>query len=54
MFLQLPGCQTYIQFDFLAVLVIFFKFVVVLLLVVQGGKVYLPMPPSWLEVGVNI
>ena len=27
-----------------------FKFVVVLLLVVQGGKVYLPMPPSWLEV----
>ena len=26
-----------------------FKFVV-LLLVVQGGKVYLPTPPSWLEV----
>ena len=27
-----------------------FKFVVVLLLIVQGGKVYLPMPPSWPEV----
>ena len=27
-----------------------FKFVVVLLLVVQGGTVYLPAPPSWLEV----
>ena len=27
-----------------------FKFVVVLLLVVQGDKVYLPMPPSWLEI----
>ena len=27
-----------------------FKFVVILLLVVQGGKVYLPMHPSWLEV----
>ena len=27
-----------------------FKFVVVLLLVVRGGKVYLPMPPSWPEV----
>ena len=27
-----------------------FKFVVFLLLVVQGGKVYLPMPPSWPEV----
>ena len=26
-----------------------FKFVVVLLLVVQEGKVYLPTPPSWLE-----
>ena len=24
----------------------FFKFVIVLLLVVQGGKVYLPMPPT--------
>ena len=27
-----------------------FKFVVVLLLFVQVGKMYLPMPPSWLEV----
>ena len=27
-----------------------FKFFVALHLVVQGGKVYLPMPPSWLEV----
>ena len=27
-----------------------FKFVVVLVLVVQGGTVYLRMPPSWLEV----
>ena len=27
-----------------------FKFVVVLLLVVRGGTVYLPMPPSWPEV----
>ena len=27
-----------------------FKFIVVLLLVVQGGKVYLPSPPSWPEV----
>ena len=26
------------------------KFVIILLLTVQGGKVYLPMPPSWLEV----
>ena len=28
-----------------------FKFVVVLLLVVQGGTLCLPTPPSWLEVG---
>ena len=27
-----------------------FKFVVVLLLVAREGKVYLPIPPSWLEV----
>ena len=27
-----------------------FKFVVVLLLLVRGGTVYLPTPPSWLEV----
>ena len=31
-----------------------FKLVVVLLLVVQGGKVYLPTPPSWPEVKNNI
>ena len=30
-----------------------FKFVVVLLLIVQGGKVYLPTPPSWPEVSVR-
>ena len=29
-----------------------FKFVIVCLLVVQGGKVYLPMPPSWLQVPI--
>ena len=35
----------------LSVLVVFvYKFVVVLHLVVQRGKVYLPTPPSWLEV----
>ena len=45
------GCRTSIQFDFLEVLVVFvFKFVVVLLLVVRGGTVCLPMPPSWPEV----
>ena len=31
-----------------------FKFVVVLLLVVWGGKVYLPMPPSWPEVSFQL
>ena len=30
-----------------------FKFVVVVLLVVQGGTVYLRMPPSWLEAPIN-
>ena len=35
-------CQFWLFFDF--------KFVVVLLWVVQGGTVYLPMPPSWPEV----
>ena len=30
-----------------------FKFVVVLLLVTQGAKVYLPMPPSWPEVIIS-
>ena len=34
------------QFDFLAFLVVFvFKLVVILLLVVQGSKTYLPMTP---------
>ena len=48
--LYLLGCRTSIQFDFLAVLVVFvFKFVVVLW-VVQGGTVCLPAPPSRLEV----
>ena len=31
-----------------------FKFVVVLLLVVWGGPVCLPMPPSWLDVGTSL
>ena len=35
-------CQFWLFFVFI--------FVVVLLLIVQGGKVYLPMPPSWPEV----
>ena len=29
---------------------LFFAFKLVIFLVVQGSKVYLPMPPSWLEV----
>ena len=33
-------------------LIFVFKFVDVHLLVVQGGKVYLPTPPSWPEVGI--
>ena len=36
------SCNSGIVFDF--------KFVVVLLLVVQGGKVYVSMPPSWPDV----
>ena len=48
--LYLLGCWTFIQFDFWQFWFFFvFKFVVVLL-VVRGGKVYLPMPPSWSEV----
>ena len=47
--LYLLGCWTCIQLDFLSVLVVF-KFVVVLLLVVWGGTVCLPTPPSWPEV----
>ena len=45
------GCQTSIQLNFLTVLVVLvFKFVVILVLVVQGSQVYLPMPLSWPEV----
>ena len=39
-----------VQFSGIAGCLFVFKFVVVLLLVVQGGKVYLPMSLSWLEV----
>ena len=48
----LPYCSIFWQFSLFFV----FKFVVVLLLVVQGGKVYLylSMPPSWLEVSQMI
>ena len=46
----LPYSSIFWQFWLLFV----FQFVVVLLLVVQGGKVYLPTPPSWLEVLINI
>ena len=31
-----------------------FKFTVVLFLFLQGGKVYLPMPPSWLAVQLGV
>ena len=49
--LYLLGCWTSIEFDFLSVLVVFcFSIVVVLLLVVQGGTMCLPMPPSWLAI----
>ena len=30
-----------------------FKLVVILVLVVQGSKAFLPMPPSWLELSSN-
>ena len=42
---RLPYSSIFCQFWLFFV----FKFVVVLLLVVQGGTVCLPMPPSWLE-----
>ena len=42
----LPHSSIFCQFWLFFV----FKFVVVLLLVVQGGSIYLPMPPSWLEI----
>ena len=41
--LDFPYSSIFCQFWLLFV----FKFVVALLLVVRGGKVYLPMPPSW-------
>ena len=41
----LPYSLIFCQFWFFV-----FKFVVILLLVVQGGMVCLPMPPSWPEV----
>ena len=41
---------TSMQFDFLEIWLVFvFKLVVILLLVVQASKTYLPTPPSWLE-----
>ena len=45
-FVGIPHKSIFRQFWIFFVL----KFVVVLLLVVRGGKVYLPMPPSWPEV----
>ena len=49
--LYLLGCRTSMQFDFMSVLVVLFFFLIldVLLLVVRGGTVCLPMPPSWPE-----
>ena len=44
--IRLPYSSIFCQFWLFFVL----KFVVVLLLVVRGGTVYLPMPPSWPEV----
>ena len=40
------------QFNFLSVLLVLFifKFVVVLLLIERGNIMYLPMPPSWLDI----
>ena len=42
-FLDFHTVQFSGSFDF------FFKLVIIILLVVQGSKVYLPMPSSWLE-----
>ena len=43
------------RFDFLSVLVVFcFSIVVILLLVVRGGAVCLPTPPSWPEAGISL
>ena len=51
--LKLLGCQTFIQFDFLAVLVTFCFWICCCLSIGcgRGGKVYVSIPPSWLEVG---
>ena len=38
------------QFDFLAVLVVFLFKLFVILLVLQGSEPYLPMLPSWTEI----
>ena len=46
---RLPYSSIFWQFWLLFV----FIFVVVLLLVVQGGKVYLPMHPSWPEAHIS-
>ena len=46
---RLPHSSIFCQFCFVLFCFVF-KFVVVLLLVVRGGTVYLPMPPSWMEV----
>ena len=48
--LYLLCCQTSIQFNCLSVLVVFRFLTVVVLLVVRGGTVCLPTPPSWLEI----
>ena len=45
-FVRFPCSSIFCQFWLFFV----FKFVVVLLLVVRGGTVCLPTPPSWLEV----
>ena len=53
MFLSLLGCRTSMQMIFCQFWLFFaFKLVVILLLVVQGGKVFLPMPPSRPELPV--
>ena len=47
-----PDVHT-VQFSVSSGFVLFFKFVVVLLLVVQGGTMCLPISPSWPEVRIN-
>ena len=46
---RLPYSSIFWQFQLFLV----FKFVVVFLLVVQGGRVYLPTPPSWPQVLIS-